>query len=146
MDHVAIMKKSWGLTQKILSGEKKIESRWYLNKYAPWNKIKADERIYFKDSGDPVSIVATVEKVLQFFDLTPLKVDEILRTYGDDDGIEGTDIPAFYERFKDKKYCLLIFLKNPHKIEPFEIDKRGFGAMVAWICTEDINQIKNKCL
>lgn len=25
MDHVAIMKKSWGLTGKILSGEKKIE-------------------------------------------------------------------------------------------------------------------------
>lgn len=29
MEHVAIMKKSWGLTRKILSGEKTIESRWY---------------------------------------------------------------------------------------------------------------------
>lgn len=29
MEHVAIMRKSWGLTDKILSGQKKIESRWY---------------------------------------------------------------------------------------------------------------------
>ncbi len=142
MDHVAIMKKSWGLTQKILSGKKKIESRWYLNKCVPWNKIKAGEKIYFKDSGEPASVVATVEKVLQFCDLTPFKVDEILKIYGDDDGIEETDMHAFYERFKDKKYCMLIFLKNPQKIEPFEIDKKGFGAMAAWICTKDINMIK----
>lgn len=142
MDHVAIMKKSWGLTQKILSGKKKIESRWYLNKCVPWNKIKAGESIYFKDSGEPVSIMATVKKVLQFCDLTPLKVEEILKTYGDDDGIEKSENPAFYERFKDKKYCMLIFLKNPQKIEPFEIDKKGFGAMAAWICTKDINMIK----
>lgn len=136
------MKKSWGLTEKILSGKKKIESRWYLNKCVPWDKIKVGERIYFKDSGEPVSIVATVEKVLQFSLLTPIKVDEILKTYGDDDGIESIDISSFYARFKDKKYCLLIFLKNPQRIEPFEIDKRGFGAMAAWICTEDVNQIK----
>lgn len=142
MDHVAIMKKSWGLTQKILSGTKKIESRWYLNKCAPWNKVKAGESIYFKDSGEPVSIMAIVGKVLQFDDLTPLKVEEILKTYGEDDGIEKSEISFFYARFKDKKYCLLMFLKNPQKIEPFEIDKRGFGAMAAWITVENINKIK----
>jgi len=33
MEHVAIMRKAWGLTDKILSGQKKIESRWYSVKY-----------------------------------------------------------------------------------------------------------------
>ena len=144
MDHVAIMKKSWGLTRKILSGKKKIESRWYLNKCVPWDKIKAGEEVYFKDSGEPVSVVATVSRVLQFDNLTPPRVEEILKTYGEDDGIEKGEISAFYERFKDKKYCLLIFLKNPQKVAPFEIDKKGFGAMAAWICTEDVNQIKKQ--
>ena len=37
MQHVAIMKKSWGLTDKILSGQKKIESRWYLSSFCPHN-------------------------------------------------------------------------------------------------------------
>ena len=62
MEHLAIMRKSWGLTQKILTGQKKIESRWYKNKYRPWNQIQKGDVIYFKDSGEPVTIKATVKK------------------------------------------------------------------------------------
>lgn len=140
MEHVAIMKKSWKLTQKILSGEKKIESRWYKSKRAPWDKIKADETIYFKDSGEPVTMKAEVEKLLQFSDLTPDKVKEILEKYGKEIGIENT--AEAFERYKNKKYCLLIFLKNPRKVEPFRISKKGFGMMSAWISVERIDDIK----
>ena len=136
------MRKSWGLTQKILTGEKKIESRWYKVKYSPWNKIKSGEFIYFKDSGFPIIIKTEVDKVIQFSDLTPEKVKEILDKYGQADGIELDKIPKFFEMFKDKKYCMLIFLKNPQKIESFEIDKSGFGAMSAWICIDDLDKIK----
>jgi len=142
MDHVAIIRKSWKLLPKILSGEKKIESRWYKFKVCPWNRIKAGEVVYFKDSGEPVTIKTEVEKVLQFDNLTPQKVKEILDEYGDADGLCKEDIPKYCERFKDKKYCLLIFLKNPQKIQPFNINKKGFGLMAAWICTEEINKIK----
>src|SRR4030043_845157 len=103
MDHLAIMKKSWGLTQKILSGEKKIESRWYLNKHTPWGRIKAGETVYFKDSGEPVTIKAEIERILHFSGLSPKKVREILSRYAEDDGIEQCNISNFYERFKDKK-------------------------------------------
>ena len=37
MEHLAIMKKEWKLTEKIITGEKRIESRWYKDKYPPWN-------------------------------------------------------------------------------------------------------------
>ena len=142
MDHVAIMKKSWGLTQKILTGKKKIESRWYKLKYSPWGKIEKGDNIYFKDSGEPVSIKAEVEKVLSFSDLTPQKVKNILYEYGRDDGIEKNKIPDFFELFKNKKYCLLIFLKNPKRIKPFEIDKTGFGMMSAWLFVGNIAKIR----
>jgi len=142
MEHVAIMRKSWGLTPKILSGQKKIESRWYNIKYAPWDRIKPGEIVYFKDSGEPVTLRTEVEKVIQFSDLTREKVKEILRQYGKDDGLSIDAIPKFFEMFKDKRYCMLIFLKNPKKIEPFEIDKSGFGAMSAWISVDNINKIK----
>jgi len=118
MEHLAIMKKSWGLTKKILSGEKKIESRWYKSKYPPWNKIKEGELIYFKDSGEPVSIKVEVEKVLQFSNLNSEKVKQILEDYGKDDGITQDKVAEFYELFKNKKYCMLIFLKNPQKYDP----------------------------
>ena len=142
MDHVAIMKKTWGLTEKILDGRKKIESRWYLNKASPWDKIKKGETIYFKNSGEPIKIKAEVVKIVQFADLTPKRVREILNKYGEADGVEKEKFPDFFKMFKDKKYCLLIFLKNSKEIKPFDIDKTGFGAMSAWITTEDIKNIK----
>lgn len=142
MEHLAIMRKSWGLTDKILNGQKSIESRWYSVKYKPWDAIEAGETVYFKDSGDSVKIKAEVSRVLQFAGLTPRKVKEILDEYGNDDGIEKEKIPKFFEKFKNKKYCVLIFLKNPIEVNPFNIDKTGFGAMSAWITIDDISKIK----
>ncbi|MEK7154098.1 MAG: ASCH domain-containing protein [Patescibacteria group bacterium] len=130
------------MTQKILSGQKKIESRWYSVKYKPWDSIKKGETVYFKNSGEPVRIRAEVGRVMQFADLTPKRVGEILDEYGKDDGIEPEKIPEFFERFKDKKYCLLIFLKNPTEINPFDIDKTGFGAMSAWITIDNTSKIR----
>ncbi len=141
MEHIAIMRKSWGLTQKILNGQKKIESRWYSVKCKPWDSIRENETVYFKDSGEPVGIKAEVSRVVQFADLTPNRVKEILDKYGDDDGLEKEKIPDFFERFKDKKYCILIFLKNPQRVESFEIDKAGFGAMSAWITVDSVSKI-----
>lgn len=113
MDHVAIMNPKLGYIDNILSGEKKIESRWLKNKSAPWGKVSEGDAIYFKDSGKPVTAVAEVEEVEQFA------------------GLEG-----------EKKYCILIHLKNPRRIEPFNIDKRGFGSATAWLCVGDINRIR----
>ncbi|MFH1037015.1 MAG: ASCH domain-containing protein [Patescibacteria group bacterium] len=142
MDHVAIMKKSWGLTRKILTGEKKIESRWYKTKRKPWNCIKSGDTVYFKDSGEKVVLKAKAGKVIQISNLSPVKVKEILKKYGKDDGIGKKDIPKFYGEFKNKNYCILVFLKNPVKIKPFDINKRGFGLMSAWITIPNISKIK----
>jgi ASC-1-like (ASCH) protein len=131
MDHIAIMKKSWGLVPKILSGEKTIESRWYKNKSAPWGKINAGDTVYFKNSGEDVSVKVSVRKILQFDNLNQNKVRDILEKYGKEDGIDNVD--DFYKLFKDKRYCLLIYLDKPEKITPFEVSKKGFGAMAAWM-------------
>jgi len=104
--------------------------------------IKSGEIIYFKDSGDPVTVKAEVDKVIQFSNLTPEKVKGILNKYGKANGLGIDKIPEFFKMFKDKKYCMLIFLKNPQEIEPFEIDKSGFGVMSAWISITDVNKIK----
>jgi hypothetical protein len=136
------MRKNWGFTQKILSGEKKIESRWYKFKHTPWDKIKEKDEVYFKNSGEPIKIKATVAKVIQFSDLTPKKVKTILNKFGKDDGIEKDKIQPYFEMFKDKNYCLLIYLRDVVRVKPFEINKKGFGAMAAWICVEDVDRIK----
>src|SRR3989344_999929 len=97
MDHVAIMKKSWKLTDKIISGKKIIESRWYKNKYTPWDKIKRGDMVYFKNSGEPVTIRSRVKEIIQFSNLTQEKVKKILYKYGKDDGIDKKDLLMFYK-------------------------------------------------
>src|SRR3989338_8016897 len=101
MHHLAIMKKSRRLLPKILSGQKTIESRRYNTKYPPRDRIKIGDTVYFKDSGEPVTLKAQVTKVLQFSDLTPTKVHDLLRKYGQQDGLGINDIPSYFELFKN---------------------------------------------
>ena len=142
VDHIAIMKKSWGLTEKILSGEKTVESRWYKNKHISWDKIKVGDSLYFKDSGEPVTVKARVIKVLQFANLAPEKIKEIMAQYGKADLGVGHIMPEIRRYIANKNYCILVFFKNPIKVEPFEINKAGFGAMSAWITIDSIERIK----
>src|SRR3989338_3543368 len=140
MEHLAILKRSWNLTEKILSGKKKIESRWYKQKRAPWNKISAGDKIYFKASGCPVNITAIAEKILQFENLSQEKVKEIINEYGE--AIAFNNPQATFQMNKDKKYCMLIYLKEPKRIQPFHINKKGFGSMSAWISLPSIQEIR----
>lgn len=140
--HIAIMRKSWGLLPKILAGEKSIESRWYLQKSEPWDRIEAGDIIYFKNSGEPVTLQAVVDKVKQFDSLTPAKVRRILAEYGQKDGLDVGELDQYYKMFRDKKYCLLIFLRDVCQVEPFEIDKKGFGTMSAWLTLDDIESVR----
>ncbi len=143
MHHVAIMKKSWGLIPKVLSGEKTIESRWYKNKSAPWDRIAKGDTVWFKNSGEPVIARAKVEKVLQFQDFAPKVVREIYAKYGEAIGVPK-EKHAKWAKDKivnKKRYCIIMFLTNPRKVSPYRIDKKGFGNAAAWLCVADIETL-----
>ena len=142
MQHVAIMKKSWGLLPRILSGQKTIESRWLINQSGPWGKVREGETIYFKNAGEPVTARATVSHVLELDNLNPQRIRDILDFYGEDDGIPSEELPLYEAQFRDKQYCVLIFLEDIQPIVPFNIDKQGFGAQTAWITVPSIQQIR----
>jgi ASC-1-like (ASCH) protein len=144
MDHVAIMKKAWKLIPKILDGQKKVESRWGVNKCAPWGKIKVGDKIFFKNSGEPVTVTSQVLKVNEFKDLNIHKIREIFTKYGGDIGISDDRLEVNITWAEKKRYSTLIYLKNPKEVKPFEIDKKGFGSGCAWITVEDINIIKKE--
>jgi hypothetical protein len=146
MDHVAIMKKSWKLIPKILSGEKKLESRWGVNKCIPWGKVNKGDTIYFKNSGEPVTLKAKVQKIQEFGNLNPPKVRKIFEQYGGKDGIAIGDLESTITWAKKKRFCTLIYLENPQLVKPFNIDKSGFGAPAAWVTIKNINLIKRSTL
>ena len=138
MEHLAILNKKLNLLQKIISGKKTIESRWYVNRKAPYGCIKKGDVVYFKNSGEPVAVKASVSSVLQFDDLTDAKILQILKEYGNKLGVDE----SYASNLKGKKYCILVFLENVKQIEQFEINKKGYGMMSAWISVENINGLK----
>ena len=134
-DHLAILKKHW--LEKILAGEKTIESRWYKQKRTPYQKISKGDSIYLKETGKPVTAQATVQEALFFDALTEEKIRDILQRYGKQIGM-GLDAVS---KLLDKNYCTLVVLKEVESIQPFQINKQGFGNMAAWITVENIEKI-----
>lgn len=130
------------MTQKVITGQKKIESRWYKTRHSPWGGIVKDDTIYFKNSGELITVRAAVEKVVYYSDLEPAQIKLILEEHGNDIGIDSDDLNNFYNLCKNKKYCILTFLNNPEAVKPFSINKTGFGMMAAWLTVDDIDKIK----
>lgn len=147
MDHVAILSKdsssegrqeSW--LNLIIIGKKSIESRWYVNRVAPWGKIVAGDTVYFKESGDKVKVKASVSKVIQFEKLDEIVCGQIFAKYGKQICLQDM---SYYPYYTKKKYCILIFLKDVELIaKPFSINKKGFGCSSAWMCVGDIELVK----
>ncbi len=133
------MKKSWNMIPKILSGEKTIESRWYQTRRVPWDSIQKGDTVYFKNSGEPVTVSATVSDVRQFVIDDIQDAEKIVRKYGKkiclaDNFNVWSPVP---------KYCMLVFLEGPILIKkPFQIDKKGFGVPAAWLSIKDIKMLK----
>lgn len=141
MEHLAILAKKGKLLSKILSGEKIIESRWYKFKKTPYQNISVNDVIYFKESGDPVTVKAKVSEVLFFDELNEKKIKEILTEYGEKICVSL----SYTEKLEGKNFCTLIFIHEVQSVKPFDIDKTGYGLMAAWITVEDINSIKKIC-
>ena len=136
MDHLAILKKKW--LEKILSGEKTIESRWYKQKRTPYQKIGRGDVVYFKETGKPVTAKARVQEALFFDALTEEKIRDILQRYGKHILMTIDAIP----KVRDKNYCTLVMLQGVEKVQPFTINKKGFGVMAAWITLPTLEKIK----
>lgn len=142
MDHVAIMKKSWGLIPKILNGTKVAESRWYKSRITPWNKIKKGHNLYFKNSGESVMVKAEVSKVMQYQVSNNRQALEIMKKHAQQD-LGFKRIPAEILKYiQNKNYAIFIYFDSVKEIKPFNVDKTGFGSMAAWITVDNINKIK----
>lgn len=150
MHHIAILgksniKKGDNLLKDIIDGKKTIESRWYVNKINPWDKIKAGDLVYFKESGKPVDTVATVTNVIQFPNLNEKLISNIISEYGSK--IAPSSSKSELNDWKmsliksNKNYCILVFLDNVKKVTPFNINKKGYGIGSAWIVTENVNSL-----
>ena len=129
MEHIAILRQPF--FDMVLSGEKTIESRWSMNKVAPFGKVSVGDVIWLKETGKDVTATAKVDRV-EYYVLTPELVETIRVKYGK---AIGTNRFEDWESTLHKKYCTLIWLKDVKKIKPIKV-KRSNGA--GWFVVDKI--------
>lgn len=128
MKHLAIFKQPF--YDMVLSGEKTIESRWSMNKIAPYNKVNIGDEILLKLTGQPATATAKVKDV-KYYELTPEIAEDIRLKYGREIGIDKFEN---WDETRQKKYLTLIWLVDVKTIKPLEVPRsNGSG----WIILKD---------
>ena len=139
--HIAVMQQPY--LEKIIAGQKTIESRFTKVRCPPFQAINQGDRIYFKKAGGPVIARGLAEKVLFYSDLTDEKIRTISETFSDGLQVES----SFIECKRASRYCTLIFLSDVQRVKPFRVpkkDRRGWVVMSSHSGTLDEAAFDNK--
>ncbi len=84
------------------------------------------------------------KKVIQYANLSEATIEYIINKYGKyiAPNLALKDFQSWGRALTNKRYCILIFLEEAVKIEPFNINKAGFGISSAWLVVENIDKVK----
>lgn len=102
----------------LLQGKKTIESRFSINKHAPFEQVQDGDLLVLKKSSGPVCGICRVAHVW-FYRLDPSTWSEIQR-YADKICMDDS---AFWEKKKAASFATLMQVENVQRLEEFEIDK-----------------------
>lgn len=106
----------------VFKREKKIESRFSINKRSPFEKVKKGDVIILKESGGLVTGVFIAGEV-RFFHLTNIKtLESIEANFGK--AICAEYNTNFWRDRAKSKYATLIEVKKIKKILPFKCEKK----------------------
>ncbi len=124
--HIAIF--SPGMGEKILSGEKTVESRFSKSKVPPYSEVSVGDIIYIKVSGKDIIGQFRVKKVICFEGLTLEDVKAIREQYGDQILADEN----FWSTHQEAKYGTLIFIGEciPLITSPITFPKRDLRGWV----------------
>ncbi len=118
--HLAIFK---GLgAEKILSGEKNIESRFSKAKLIPFGAISAGDLVYIKPSGKDIIGQFRVKKVIFYDNLDLNDLNYLKEKYGKEMAVEED----YWKGKQNSKYATLIFIGDCARFitSPVKIPKK----------------------
>ncbi len=126
MKHLAIFKGRGA--EKILSGQKSIESRFAKGRIAPYKVVSRGDLVYIKASGGDIIGQFRVKKVIFFDGLELLDFRDIRKQYG-----IGLNLDQGYWKGKEScKYGTLIFIGDSSRFitSPVKIPKKDLRGWV----------------
>ncbi len=127
-EHIAILSHK-SVLDKILNGEKTIESRFSRVKSLPFGHISAGDTVYFKLSGGAILGKARINAVEEYDNLTPAHIETLAKNYERELAISVD----FLARKLESKFASLLFLENVQPCEPWHYKQEGRSG---WIILE----------
>lgn len=124
--HLAVMRQPY--LDYVLSGEKKVESRFSKVPCAPYKKVKKGDIIVFKETGGPLRAVSMVIDVSFFGNIDSRKNMTLLLGHKDELMISDD----FIEKKKDSKYVSIMYLDKVIPIHCVNLIKNDMRSWVVF--------------
>ncbi len=134
--HLVVLKKP--NLDAILTGRKRIESRFTKTKRYTSGRVLPGDKLFLKLSSGPVCATAIVAAVKNFENLTPKQIAEIKRQYNH--YILGSD--EYWQSKSSCRFGFLVWLKDVESIEPIRICKKDWRAWVVLTEKENFGLLK----
>ena len=122
--HLAIMVDPY--LQLALDGKKTIESRFSINRRAPYDQVQPGDVILLKRSGGPIAGIGLVTDAT-FYRLTPAVLQHIRDAFADELGVSD---PSFWSDRECAAFATLLRLAHVRTLDPIPYIKRD---QRAWI-------------
>lgn len=124
--HLAIFKGQGA--EKILSGQKTVESRFSKRKDPPFGLISAGDLVYMKPSGSDIIGQFRVKKVIFFDNLDSTDLSELKEKYGEKLAVDH----GYWTGKETAKYLSLIFIGDSSRFitSPVKISKKDLRGWV----------------
>ncbi len=121
--HLVILREPY--LSRILTGQKRIESRFTHDRRPPFARVKVGDILLLKRAGGALVGLALVKHAISCT-LTPDVLDEIRHNYAADLAI---DDPHFWQMQLHKRYVTLIWIDAVYPLSPIPLshrDRRGW--------------------
>ncbi len=123
--------------ERILSGQKTVETRFSQKKIAPYGEVSVGDLVYIKPVGKDLAGQFVVSKIIFFEGLTQADFENIRKLYGEVLSLGNKTLDEkYFEMRKDAKYGTLIFISQVESFitSPIKFqkkDKRGWVVIEA---------------
>lgn len=122
--HLAVLNQPY--LDRILDGEKTIESRFTINRVAPYKIVQPGDVLFLKESAGYVKGLISVKEVKYFENMVPGEARDLIRL----NQLALTVDEAFINLKQNSRYATLIHIGEILSIEPLEITKKDRRAWV----------------
>jgi len=140
MDHIVYLDASAKELDLLFSGKKSMIIRGATGRKMPYGRVNQGDTLYFinNNSEGVIQARAKVERVLNSDRMTEEESVQLIDRHQNMLQLSKNQ----YDRWAGKRYLVLIEVKEVEKVEPFRIDKSGFGNMDDWLPVEQIKKVR----